>query len=130
MTEAHAPPGSGDPANDAAAPAGLLGDVGATMSRQALSLVMGAGTAVITARALGAAGHGELALATLWVGLFALILPMSIGYGFIYHIGQRRLSLSETLSNALTFALVVGLFGALLATAAGSLWGEIGRAHV
>jgi O-antigen/teichoic acid export membrane protein len=93
------------------------------MSRQAVSLVMGAGTAVITARALGAEGRGEFVLATLWVGLFALVLPMSIGYGFIYHIGQRRFSLSEALSNALTFALVVGLFGAVLATAAGLLWG-------
>jgi len=123
MTEAHAPPGSGDPANDAAAPAGLLGDVGATMSRQAVSLVMGAGTAVITARALGAEGRGEFVLATLWVGLFALVLPVSIGYGFIYHIGQRRISLSEALSNSLTFALVMGFLGVLLATAAGSLWG-------
>jgi O-antigen/teichoic acid export membrane protein len=93
------------------------------MSRQAVSLLMGAGTAVITARALGPAGRGEFVLATLWVGLFALVLPMSIGYGFIYHIGQRRISLSEALSNSLTFALVLGLLGAVLAAAAGLLWG-------
>jgi len=92
------------------------------MGRRALGLLMGAGTSVITARALGAAGRGELAVAGLWVGLFGLVLPMSIGYGFIYYIGQRKLSLSEALSNGLTFSLVVGVIGALLACVAGILW--------
>jgi len=102
---------------------GLLGDVAALMGAQAVALVTGTATAVITARALGPEGKGVLALATLWVGLFAMALPMSAGYGFIYHIGQGRISLSRALSNTLTFALVVGLLAIVISSGMALAWG-------
>jgi len=102
---------------------GLLSDTAAVMGAQAVALVTGTATAIITARALGPDGRGVLALATLWVGLFALALPMSAGYGFLYHIGQGRISLSRALSNTLTFATLVGVLGIVISCGMALAWG-------
>ncbi len=105
-------------------PPGLLGDTVAVLGAQAMTLAAGAGATVITARLLGPSGQGVFGLTTLWIGLFALALPMSAGYGFLYRLGQGKLSLSEALSNALVFSLLVGAVGVAVSSGASLLWGR------
>jgi O-antigen/teichoic acid export membrane protein len=105
----------------AAAARSLLG--GATGTTAAANLVILGGSAlggIVSARALGPAGRGQLALATLWPTLIQIVGSMGLQSSCSYHIAQwprRRAALLRWLRFVIPFQAV-----AMTAVSAGTLW--------
>jgi O-antigen/teichoic acid export membrane protein len=105
----------------AAAARSLLG--GATGTTAAANLVILAGGAlggIVSARALGPAGRGQLALATLWPTLIQIVGSMGLQSSCSYHIAQwprRRAALLRWLRFVIPFQAV-----AMTAVSAATLW--------
>ncbi len=110
--------GTGAPAPSGAATVGPRGTLGKdallTLAAQGTSLACGMASSIITARALGPAGRGVLALIVLTVGLVGWMLPMSVDSGLMYHVARRRASVGAALTASLVIALATGALGLLL----------------
>ncbi len=106
------------PARSGAAAVGPRGSLGKdallTLGAQGASLVCGMAASIITARVLGPAGRGVLALIVLTVGLVGWILPMSTDSGLMYHVARRRASVGAALTASLVIAFATGALGLLL----------------
>jgi len=96
-------------------PRGLTGDAASAFSAQLVGLVSGVVGSIIAARVLGPTGRGLLALVTLWISLFALAVPFSMGYGLAFELRRERARLDDALSSAAGLALVLGTAAAGLA---------------
>jgi O-antigen/teichoic acid export membrane protein len=88
--------------------------VGTTLFSQGLTLLLSIGTAAITARWLGPAGKGQLALALLIPGMLQLFLSFGMTGANVYFTGSRKLAIAELTSNSVTFALIGALVGCLI----------------
>lgn len=96
-------------------PRGSLGkDALLTMTAQGASLVCGMATSVITARALGPAGRGVVALVVLTVGLVGWVVPLSAESGLMYYVSRRRASVGSALTAAVAMGAVTGAIGLLV----------------
>lgn len=77
-------------------------------------LVLSMATAAITARWLGPAGKGQLALALLIPGMLQLFLSLGINTANVYYTGSKKLKIAEVISNSVSFALLGTLAGCLI----------------
>ncbi len=84
-----------------------------------LTLVFGFVTGVITARELGPAGKGTLAVLGFLSGLFALLGTLGLGDVVIVWFGRKRLSLQEAVSRVLPGALLGAMLGATVVAVVG-----------
>ncbi|MBN1460026.1 MAG: hypothetical protein JXA57_10835, partial [Armatimonadetes bacterium] len=103
-------------------PRGLTGDAASAFSAQLVGLVSGVVGSVIAARVLGPTGRGLLALVTLWISLFALGVPFSVGYGLAFELRRERARLNDALSGAVGLALLLGAGAAGLAVVGAWRW--------
>ena len=108
--QSHGPPVSRlRAAGDAPpSPHGLTGDAASAFSAQLVGVLCGVVGLIIAARVLGPTGRGLLALVTLWISLFALAVPFSMGYGLAFELRRERARLDDALSSAAGLALVLG----------------------
>ena len=84
-----------------------------------LTLAMGFVTGVITARELGPAGKGTLAVLAFLVGLFAQLATLGLGDVAIVWFGRKRLSLQEAFSRVFPIAVAGAALGAAVVTIVG-----------
>jgi O-antigen/teichoic acid export membrane protein len=84
-----------------------------------VALCMGFVTGVITARELGPAGKGTLAVLAFLSGLFAQLTTLGLGDVVIVWFGRRRLPLQEAFSRILPPVLGSALIGAASVAAIG-----------
>lgn len=68
-------------------------------------------TSIMTARALGAEGKGELALLLQVPALLVALLSMGISNSTIYYVGQRKRTVGESFADSLLVIAVVTLIG-------------------
>jgi O-antigen/teichoic acid export membrane protein len=80
----------------------LSSSFAASATIQALSVVTG----VLLARALGPAGRGELAVAMLWPGLFALLGCLGAGEAITYHAARATAEPGTLVGSALALGAV------------------------
>ena len=90
------------------AASGMTGDALSALAAQTVGVVSALAGSIIAARLLGATGRGILALVTLWVSLFALLVPLSSGYGLVFEVRRSRVRLEQALSGALGMSAVFG----------------------
>ncbi len=83
----------------------------------AITLLSGVITSLLTAWALGPEGRGDLAVVVLWPNVVALLAGLGLPQAHRYYLARQPESLSMLFSNSLLFALVMGA----LAYAAGEL---------
>src|SRR5581483_1214621 len=81
----------------------------------AFMLLSGVVTSLLTAWALGPEGRGNLAVVVLWPNVVALLVGLGLPQAHRYYLARQPESRSMFFSNALVFALVVGLAALLLA---------------
>ena len=92
-------------------------NVSLTFVSKVLTLVIGVGTSVLIARALGPEGKGIYAMATLLPTLIVTFSHLGIGLASVYYVAQRRYPREEILGNNIILAVVigtVGVFGGLI----------------
>lgn len=89
-----------------------------TLLANVLILVLNVGTGIITARALGPDGRGELAAMVLWPQFLAYALTLGIPTALLYNLKRRP---SEERAGLFSVALVAGTGAGLVATLAGIL---------
>lgn len=85
--------------------------VGTTVVSQGTALLLSLAIAAITARWLGPAGKGQLALALLVPGLLQMFLGFGINTANVYFAASRRLPVPELTANATAFAWIGTLLG-------------------
>lgn len=81
----------------------------------ALTLLSGVVTSLLTAWSLGPEGRGNLAVIVLWPNVVALLVGMGLPQAHRYFIARRPALLPMLFSNALIFAGVVGIAALVLA---------------
>ncbi len=81
----------------------------------AFTLLSGVVTSLLTAWALGPEGRGDLAVIVLWPNVVALLVGLGLPQAHRYYLARQPESHSMFFSNALVFALVVGLTAFVLA---------------
>jgi O-antigen/teichoic acid export membrane protein len=88
--------------------------VGTTALSQGLILLVSLATAAITARWLGPAGKGQLAIVLLLPGMLQLFLNCGMSVANVYFTGSRRLPVAALTANSVAFALLGTLVGCLI----------------
>jgi O-antigen/teichoic acid export membrane protein len=78
-------------------------------STNALMLCSGVVTSLLSAWALGPEGRGDLAIVLTWPGVFAMVVELGMPQAHRYWAAKRPELVSAMFSNALIFAVVVGL---------------------
>lgn len=68
-------------------------------------------TSIMTARALGAAGKGHLALLLQVPALLVALLSMGISNSTVYYVGQRKRTVGESFSDSMLVIATVTLIG-------------------
>jgi len=84
-----------------------------TFGSGVLSLVIGVGTSVMLARALGPEGRGIYALATLLPALIVTFGNLGIGSATVYYVARGEFRRQEILGNNVLLSLGVGTAGVL-----------------
>ena len=84
-----------------------------TFTTGVLNLIIGVGTSVILARALGPEGKGVYTLATLLPSLIVTFGNLGIGPATVYYVARGRFRRQEILGNNLLLGLGIGAIGIL-----------------
>lgn len=71
-------------------------------------VILGLGQGVLTARLLGPAGKGVLAIAVLTANILGQILSCSMGQALQFYVGRRMISEGAALTQAVLFSAVLG----------------------
>lgn len=79
---------------------------------QVLGLLLSVASTAVTARWLGPAGKGTLALALLIPGMLGLFLNGGIGAANVYFVGSRRLDVPSLTANSVWFGILATILGA------------------
>lgn len=79
--------------------------------------ILGIATGIITARALGPQGKGELQAVILWPQTLAYICSMGMGWANVYFFAKEPDNRSSLLANSFFATIVFGLMGALVGEA-------------
>jgi O-antigen/teichoic acid export membrane protein len=80
-----------------------------TVGGQASVLVLGVFSGVVSARLLGPEGRGELAAITFGPLVLVLLASLGLNQAIVFHVGKRRLALSEIGAAALLLGLLQSL---------------------
>lgn len=78
-------------------------------------LALQAGTGILTARALGPAGRGELAAMILWPLLVASITTLGVPSSLIYYLRNRPQERQQLMGTGFVMALILGSLAAVAA---------------
>jgi len=89
---------------------------------KALILALQAATGILTARALGPAGRGELAAMILWPLFVASITTFGIPSSLIYYLRHHPEERDHLISNGFAVATILGVAAALLTLPILPLW--------
>src|SRR5438105_4171076 len=81
----------------------------------ALILCCGVVTSLLSARALGPAGRGDLLVIMLWPPVCAFLMGFGLSQGSRYWMAKDPRGITPLFSNAVVFAVVAGLAGLALA---------------
>lgn len=98
----------------AKSPGRFTQNVANTVAVQVLSLVLSMGNAAIIARLLGADGKGVVQLALMIPAMLSLFLNGGIGVANAHFIGKKRFDVASLTSNAVTFAILATMIGAII----------------
>jgi len=90
-----------------------------TFAMRALALGSGFLTSIMTARALGAAGKGELALLVQIPALVVTLLSFGLGTANAYYIGRKLRTVGEAIADSLAVVAVAALVGVPTTVAVG-----------
>jgi O-antigen/teichoic acid export membrane protein len=85
--------------------------VGTTTISQIATLMLSLVTAAITARWLGPAGKGELAMIFMVPALFQLFLSAGLGPANVYYVGSHRVPVKNLAENSVFFSIIGALIG-------------------
>ena len=88
--------------------------VGTTLLSQGATLILSLATAAITARWLGPAGKGQLAMVFMVPAMLQMFLGAGLGPANVYYVGSGRLSVSQLSANSLAFSILGTILGFLL----------------
>jgi O-antigen/teichoic acid export membrane protein len=86
-------------------------NVSLTIVSKVLTLVIGVGTSVLIARALGPEGKGVYAMAMLLPTLIVTLSHLGIGLASVYYVAQQRYPCKEILGNNIILAAVISGIG-------------------
>jgi len=86
----------------------MIRNVKLIFSTNALMLLSGVVTSLLSAWALGPAGRGDLAVVVLWPNAYAMLVEIGLPQAHRYWAARRLESTSALFSNAVCFTLVVG----------------------
>jgi O-antigen/teichoic acid export membrane protein len=78
-------------------------------STNALMLCSGVVTSLLSARALGPAGRGNLMVVLMWPAIFSMVAQIGLPSAYRFWIAKRPECVSALFSNAVIFTLVMGL---------------------
>lgn len=84
-------------------------------STNTLFLLFSVTTSLLSARALGAEGRGDLTIVTMWLSIFVLTGALGLPYAHRYYAAREPEWQSEIFSNMLAFTFVVSLITISLA---------------
>lgn len=82
-----------------------------TLVSQLTALVVGLVASIMTARALGAAGKGQLTLLGSMSPLIVTLLGLGLNYANAYFIGRRKRTVPQIVSDSLVVAVAVSAVG-------------------
>lgn len=113
-------------AERAAAPRAGFRAVVQSIGSKVIILALQAGTGILTARALGPAGRGELAAMILWPLFMASATTLGVPSSLIYHLRRRLASRSgerdRLVTSGFVMAMVMGVVAAVVAALALPWW--------
>lgn len=92
----------------------FIGDTSITFITRILQLIIGIGTSVIIARALGPYGKGIYSLAILLPGILITFLNFGINTASIYYIGKKKYPLKEILGVDIISSILISVFSILI----------------
>jgi O-antigen/teichoic acid export membrane protein len=78
-------------------------------STNALMLCSGVVTSLLSARALGPAGRGDLIVILMWPAIFSMVAQIGLPQAYRFWVAKRPECVSALFSNAIIFTLVMGL---------------------
>jgi O-antigen/teichoic acid export membrane protein len=87
-----------------------------SVASKVLILGLQAGTGILTARALGPAGRGELAAMILWPLFIASVTTLGVPSSLIYHLRHRPEDRAKLIANGLVMATLLGIVAAAVAS--------------
>ena len=82
-----------------------------TLLAQVSTLGLGFLTSIMTSRALGASGKGEVAILLAAPAMAAVLLGLGLNIANSYHVGTKKATVAESLSDSLAAAAVMALVG-------------------
>jgi O-antigen/teichoic acid export membrane protein len=82
-----------------------------TLMAQASTLGLGFLTSIMTSRALGAGGKGEVAILLATPAMAAVLLGLGLNIANSYHVGTKRNTVAEAISDSLAAALAMAVLG-------------------
>jgi O-antigen/teichoic acid export membrane protein len=88
--------------------------VGSTMLSQGVTLIISLATAAITARWLGPAGKGQLAMILMVPAMFQMFLSAGLGPANVYYVGSERIPIHQLSSNSVTFSMIGTVIGLIV----------------
>lgn len=88
--------------------------VGTTVLAQGATLMFAFVTTAITARWLGPAGKGQLAILVMVPVMFQMFLSAGLGHANVYYVGSGRLPVSQLMENSVAFSILGTVIGLLL----------------
>lgn len=77
-----------------------------TMASNGVRMLLGLGTSILTARALGPGGRGEYAILMVGVGMMVMLVDYGIGMAAVYHIAQGKYLPRDLLGGNVIIALL------------------------
>lgn len=83
-----------------------------SIGSKVIILALQAGTGILTARALGPAGRGELAAMILWPLFVASATTLGVPSSLIYHLRSRNRERERLVTGGFVMAIVLGVFAA------------------
>jgi O-antigen/teichoic acid export membrane protein len=87
-----------------------------SVASKVLILGLQAGTGILTARALGPAGRGELAAMILWPLFIASVTTLGVPSSLIYYLRHRPEDRAKLIANGLVMATLLGIVAAAVAS--------------
>lgn len=82
-----------------------------TLLAQVSTLGLGFLTSIMTSRALGASGKGEVAILLAAPAMAAVLLGLGLNIANSYHVGTKKATVAESMSDSLAAAAVMALVG-------------------
>lgn len=92
-------------------------DVVLTFGGRLTFAILGIATGVVTARALGPQGKGELQAVILWPQILTYISSMGMGWANVYFFARESRDRSKLLANSFFASIAFGLMGLLIGEA-------------